>query len=150
VSSDAQLTLDLISEDLPAAQRQAKSLGLTLHRRAPESIDLLIPFALESRDFLLRLRCDGYDDLAPSFQFVSPSDPDLTGPELWPRMSEVSYARGVAGEVVLCTPGVREYHQHPSHCSESHPKATWKLPKIICLAWRYLCDSGSYLGPGGV
>jgi len=151
VALGLELTLDLIAEDWPAAERQARSLGLTLQRRGPESVDLLIPYrARDEHDFLLRLRCDGYDELAPSFQFVNPANPDVVGPEYWPRMSGVSYARGDAGEVVFCTAGVREYHQHQSHRNESHPKSKWKLPCVVVLAWQYFRRSGDYMGPGGV
>lgn len=146
-----ELTLELIAEDWPAAERQARRLGLTLNRRGPDSVDLLVPYQpTADQEFLVRLRCDGYDDVAPSFQFVDPANPDLTGPQYWARMSGISYARGDAGEVVLCTPGVREYHQHQSHRAESHPKSTWKLPRVIYLVWNYFNSSGCFVGAGGV
>ncbi len=147
--NDPQLTLDLIAEDLPAAELQARTLGIELVRRTPESVDFLVPYRAEdSREFLVRLRCDGYDDLAPSFQFVSPANPDITGAEHWARMSDISYARGDAGEVVFCTPGVREFHQHPSHRAEVHAKTTWKLARVVMLVWEYFFRSGTYVGPG--
>ena len=149
VVNDSQLTLDLIAEDLPAAQAQAKALGLELIRRAPDSIDLLVPHhARDHRDYLVRLRCDGYDGIAPSFQFVDPTNPDVTGDQYWARMSGIGYARGDRGEVVFCTAGVREYHQHSSHRGEVHPKSIWKLPRVVALVWDYFFRSGNYVGPG--
>jgi len=149
---DRQLTLDLLAEDLPAAERQARSLGLTLRRgEGDPRIDFYIPHtAQDSEEYLLRLRCDRYDELAPSFQFVNPANPEEEGPRWWPRMAQVSYARGDRGEVVFCTPGTREYHQHPSHRAESHPKSVWKLARAVVLAWQYLYRSGPYAGRGAV
>ena len=148
---DRQLALDLINDDFPAARLQAVSLGLELRRPDPNGMDLFLPYrAPDGVEFLLRLRCDGYDDLAPSFQFVSPLNPELTGPDFWPRMEGLGYARGDRGEIVFCTPGVREYHQHPSHRAESHVKSIWKLPRVVAVAWQYLMRSGRYIGRGGV
>ena len=66
------------------------------------------------------------------------------------RMAGIGYPRGDHGEVVYCTPGIREYHQHSSHRGEQHPKSAWKLARVIWLTWKYLYDSGSYAGRGGV
>jgi len=149
---DVELVLDLIAEDLPAAERQAHTLGLTLRRGEGErSFDLYIPYtAQDGQDYLIRLRCDGYDGRAPSFQFVNPQDSEETGPQWWARMAGIGYPRGDGGEVVYCTPGIREYHQHSSHHSEQHPKSVWKLARVIWLTWKYLYDSGSYAGRGSI
>jgi hypothetical protein len=147
-----QLSLDLMAEDLPAAERQAKSLGLTLSRGdGAHVLDFYIPHvAPDHNHYLVRLRCNGYDDLAPSFQFVNPANRDETGSQWWPRMAGVSYARGDQSEIVYCTPGLREYHQHSSHRNEVHPKSIWKLGRVISLVWIYLNRSGAYTGRGGV
>jgi hypothetical protein len=152
MTSDLQLTLDLLEEDLPAAERQARSLGLALRRGEGErAIDFYVPWtAPEGKHYVIRLRCDGYDDQAPSFQFVNPANPEETGPQWWARMAGLGYPRGDRGEVVYCTPGIREYHQHPSHRNESHPKSTWKLGRVVALVWKYLYGSGPYAGRGGV
>lgn len=149
---DLELTLDLIAEDLPAAMRQARSLGLALWRgNDQQAIDLYISYmAPDTVEYVIRLRCDGYDEQAPSFQFVNPANLEETGPQWWPRMANISYARGDHGEVVYCTPGTREYHQHPSHRQEIHPKSTWKLARVVSLVWQYLYHSGSYIDRGGV
>ncbi len=149
---DAELVLDLIAEDLPAAERQAQSLGLTLQRGEGErAFDLYIPYtAQDGQDYLIRLRCDRYDEQAPSFQFVNPQYPEETGSQWWARMSGIGYPHGDQGEVVYCTPGIREYHQHSSHRGEQHPKSAWKLARVIWLTWRYLFESGPHAGRGGV
>ena len=149
---DAELTLELIAEDLPGALQQARSLGLTLTRGEGEhAIDLYVPYVLlDDEHYLVRLRCNGYDELAPSFQFVNPVNVEEIGPNWWPRIEGIGYPRGDQGEVVYCTPGIREYHQHSSHRNESHPKSTWKLGRVIGLTWKYLHGSGRYLGRGGV
>ena len=108
---DPLLIRELWAEDLPAAERQARSLGLALQR--------------------------------------GEGDKD-TGPNWWPRMNGLGYPRGDAGEVVYCTPGIREYHEHGSHRGEQHRKEIWKLSRVIALAWKYLYASGSYAGRGGV
>ena len=152
VALDLELALDLIAEDLPAAERQAHTLGLSLQRGEDErAFDFYVPYtAQDGQDYLIRLRCDGYDEQAPSFQFVNPQNPEETGPQWWARMAGIGYPRGDQGEVVYCTPGIREYHQHSSHHSEQHPKSVWKLARVIWLTWKYLYDSGSYAGRGGV
>ena len=149
---DVELTLDLIAEDLPAASRQAQTLGLTLVRGTDERIlDFYIPYpAPDGQDYLVRLRCDGYDEQAPSFQFVNPEKPEEAGAQWWARMAGMGYARGDQGQVVYCTPGIREYHQHESHRNEQHSKSIWKLARVVWLTWKYLYDSGSYAGRGGV
>jgi hypothetical protein len=149
---DLELTLDLMAEDLPAAQCQARSLGLALQRGdGDHAIDLYIPYmAPDGVAYLIRLRCDGYDEQAPSFQFVNPANPEETGPQWWARMANIGYPHGDDGEVVYCTPGIREYHQHPSHRQEAHPKGTWKLARVVTLVWQYLYHSGPYAGRGGV
>lgn len=149
---DLDLTRDLMDEDLPAAERQAESLGLTLERGSGSlAIDLYIPYtAPDGQPFYLRLRCDGYDEVAPSFQFVNPNNREETGAQWWPRIQGIGYPRGDRGEIVYCTPGIREYHQHPSHRAEAHPKTTWKLARVVALAWRYLYTSGPYAGRGGM
>ena len=151
MASDVELTLDLIAEDLPSAELQAQSLDLKLNRGESElATDFYISFtAPDNETFLLRLRCTGYDTHAPSFQFVNPDNVEETGPEWWPRMENISYARGNSGEIVYCTPGTLEYHCHSSHCNESHPKSSWKLARVIFLVWKYF-HSGKYLGRGGV
>lgn len=149
---DPELTLALIAEDLPAAMRQAHTLGLTLRRGEGEhTLDLYIPYtAPDGQAYLIRLRCDGYDAQAPSFQFVNPEQPGETGAQWWARMSGIGYPRGDRGEVVYCTPGIREYHQHSSHRNEQHAKSAWKLARLVMLTWKYLYDSGPYAGRGGV
>jgi hypothetical protein len=152
VALDPELTLDLVAEDLPAAERQAQSMGLALRRGTGErALDLYIPFtAPDGEAYLIRLRCDSYDELAPSFQFVNPDDPDEEGPQWWARIAGIGYPRGQHGEVVYCTPGIREYHQHSSHRQEQHSKARWKLARVVWLVWKYLYNSGAYVGRGGV
>lgn len=147
---DLQLSLDLLAEDFAAAERLARSLGLTLRRGDPDHpLDVYVDYVAPDKEaYLLRLRCDGYDELAPSFQWVNPANPDQEGPQWWPRMPQVSYARGDRSEIVYCTIGTREYHQHPSHRGESHPKEVWKLPRLVKLAWQYLNQNGPYAGRG--
>src|SRR2546430_7567494 len=129
------LTIDLMAEDLPAAERQAHSLGLALQRGdGNQAIDLYIPYtAPDDVAYLIRLRCDGYDEQAPSFQFVNPQTPEETGPQWWARIADIGYPRGAQGEVVYCTPGIRENHQNSSHRNEQHSKSTWKLARAIWL-----------------
>ena len=45
MAMDLELTLELMAEDLPTAERQARSLGLALRRGdGQHAIDLYIPF----------------------------------------------------------------------------------------------------------
>jgi hypothetical protein len=147
---DPQLARELLAEDWPAAAGQARALGLELRRgKGDYEQDVYVSFtAPDGEQYLLRLRCDGYDEVPPSFQFVNPTNPDEAGPRWWPRMELGGLARGERGEIVYCTAGIREYHQHPSHRHESHPKTTWKLARVVSLAWHYLNRCGRYLGRG--
>lgn len=152
MTGDPELTLDLLAEDLPAAERQARALGLALRRGAGEhATDFYIPWvAPDGERYLVRLRCDGYDGQAPSFQFVNPDNPEEAGPLWWARIGGLGYPRGDRGEIVFCTPGIREYHLHPSHRHEAHPKTIWKLARVVALAWTYFNQCGPYAGRGGV
>lgn len=147
---DLQLSLDLLAEEFAAAERLAQALGLTLRRGdADHPLDVYVPYlAPDGEAFLLRIRCDGYDERPPSFQWVNPANPDEEGPQWWPRMPQVPYARGDRGEIVFCTIGTREYHQHSSHRAESHAKEVWELSRLVKLAWQYLCQNGPYAGRG--
>src|SRR5260370_42329055 len=137
---DVELVLDLMAEDLPAAERQVQTLGLPLRRgEGDHAFDLYIPYtAQDGQDYLIRLRCDGYDEQAPSFQFVNPQNPEETGPQWWARMAGIGYPHVDHGEVGYCTPVIREYHQHFNHLSEEPPKSTWELCRVIWLSVYYL------------
>lgn len=99
---DLNLTLDLIAEEMPTVERQAQSLDLAFHRGEDQhAVDFYISYhPILDEAYLLRLRCDRYDEQAPSFQFVNPLDIEQTGQEWWPRMSAISYPRGDQNEVV--------------------------------------------------
>jgi hypothetical protein len=49
---------------------------------------------------------------------------------------------------ILCTPGTRGYHLHPSHCGEAHDKAIWTLSRQASLLGRLMSQMGTYLGRG--
>ena len=148
---DAQLTRDLIAEEYPMAERQAQSLGLALRRHNPgeAETDLFVTYvAPDGETYLLRLRCDGYDGIAPSFQFVNPGNTEETGAKWWPRFASMSHPRGDNDEIVFCVAGIREYHRHPQHLNDPRAKELWKLARVVSLAWNYLNRNGPYVGRG--
>lgn len=118
-------------------------------RPGATALDLLIPYVAKDGDrYLLRLRCDGYDEQPPSFQFVNPLNTDDTGNQWWPRFSQQSIARLDDGTAVFCAYGVREYHQHTSHRGEARDKTKWTLSKLMSLTWEFFNRAGEYQGRG--
>ena len=113
------------------------------------ALDLLIRYvAKDGERYLLRLRCDGYDEQAPSFQFVNPVNTDETGNRWWPRFSQQSIARLDDGTAVFCAYGIREYHLHTSHRGEARDKTKWTLSKLMTLTWEFFNRAGEYQGRG--
>jgi hypothetical protein len=49
---------------------------------------------------------------------------------------------------ILCTPGTRGYHLHPSHHTEVHDKSVWTLVRQASLISRLMTQMGPYQGRG--
>lgn len=118
-------------------------------RPSASSQDLLVPYQAPDKEwYVLRLRCDGYDEEPPSFQFVNPADIEETGDKWWPRLSRQSIARLNDRTPVFCAYGIREYHRHDSHRNETRDKTRWTLPQVVTRAWEFFTKAGEYQGRG--
>jgi hypothetical protein len=147
---DAELVTLLIDRDWAALLAQARRLGLGAPERVEHRIDLVVSPPDTSERFRAVLLCDGYDAVAPLLDFADLKTGEL-GNEHWPRMAGAPYNAinyGGRNLPILCTPGTRGYHLHPSHCGESHDKATWTLPRQASLLARLMSQMGSYTGRG--
>lgn len=88
------------------------------------------------REIEFRFSCDDWDELPPSLSLHHPVDGrPLTWPE-WPKGGwSVLDRHPSTGKPFLCLPGIREYHTHPSHLSESWEgfrlRGTYQLRGIV-------------------
>lgn len=140
----------LIDRDWAAFAAQSRLLGLGEPRRAGTDIFVAVCPAGTDDEYLAILSCDGYDATAPLLNFGDPADPADRGGSHWPRMAgapmnAISY--NAVTVPIICTPGTRGYHLHPSHAAESWPASTWRLPKVASLLW-WFTHTGQYQGRG--
>lgn len=147
---DAELVAQLIDRDWAALLAQARRLSLGMPERAGERIDIVVSPPTTHERFRAVLFCDGYDALAPLLDFAD-IDTGVLGNEHWPRMASAPYNAinyGGRSLPILCTPGTRGYHLHPSHCGETHDKAIWTLARQASLLARLMSQMGPYSGRG--
>lgn len=140
----------LIDRDWAAFAAQSRRLGLGEPRRTDTDILMAVCPAGTDETYLAILSCDGYDSVAPLLDFGDPADPASRGASHWPKMSgapmnAINY--GGVNVPIICCPGTRGYHLHPSHAAESWPASTWRLPKVASLLWRF-AHMGQYQGRG--
>jgi hypothetical protein len=147
---DPELVQQLIDRDWAPLLAQARRLGLGEPKRHEERIELLVtPQGTDTR-FRAVLLCDGYDATAPLLDFADPETGEL-GCAHWPHMANAPYnAITYDGRHVpiLCTPGTRGYHLHPSHRGEHYDKSIWKLARQASLLGRLMTQMGPYVGRG--
>lgn len=148
---DAALIHAVIDRDWPALTAQAARLGLGSPHRTGMEIHIPVRPAGASEGYLAILECDGYDAVAPLLDFADPEHPDQRGGRFWPQMGTApmnSVALGERSVPIICTPGTRGYHLHPSHAQENHPRSTWRLSAVATLLNRFLTQMGPYQGRG--
>jgi hypothetical protein len=148
---DIELITAVIDRDWADFAAQSRRLGLGEPQRA--GTDILVPVqpAGTTEEFLAVLSCDDYDTIAPLLDFADPADPAARGRAYWPRMASApmnSIAYNETAVPIICTPGTRGYHLHPSHAAEAWTPATWRLPKVASLLWRFSREMGPYQGRG--
>jgi hypothetical protein len=148
---DIELVTAVIDRDWADFAAQSRRLGLGTPRRAGTDIFVPIQPAGTTEEFLAVLSCDGYDTIAPLLNFADPADPAARGGPYWPRMASAPMNSIVYDDMavpIICTPGTRGYHLHPSHAAESWTPGTWRLPKVASLLWRLSHGMGTYQGRG--
>ncbi len=147
---DESLVNAVIDRDWTRFVGQAHRLGFRDPTRTNTRIDLPVRPPGTEEDFLAVLLCDGYDAQPPLLDFADPEYPEQLGGAHWPRiegapMNSVLWnGRTVP---IICTPGTRGYHLHQSHCSEQHPRESWRLSAVVTIVWRFL-RMGPYKGRG--
>lgn len=148
---DTELVLAVIERDWPTLTAQAARLGIGSPRRTGMEIHIPVRPADADEDYLAVLECDGYDVTAPLLDFANPELPDQRGGPYWPQMGSAPMNQITIGDrtvPIICTPGTRGYHLHPSHAQEDHPRSTWRLPAVATLLHRFLTQMGPYQGHG--
>jgi len=147
---DGALASALIDRDWAPFLEQVRRLGLGEPARHDTRIDIAARPPGAEEDFLAVLLCDGYDAQAPVLDFADPADPTALGAAHWPRIDGApmnSVAWDGRQLPIICTPGTRGYHLHPSHVAEQHPRERWRLPVVATLLSRFL-RMGPYRGRG--
>lgn len=147
---DADLVSALIDRDWGPFLAQVRRLGLSEPIRSGERIDVPTVVPRTEERFVAVLLCDGYDALAPLLDFSTEIGGEVGRPH-WPRFDAAPYnaitynGRDVP---ILCTPGTRGYHLHPSHHTEVHDKSIWTLSCQATLIARLMTRMGNYQGRG--
>ncbi len=80
---------------------------------------LEVEFSADGKSTIrVKMTCDDWDELPPSVELLDSSGAPLRP---YPQGQGVfnNSAHPKTGKPFLCTPGVREYHQHTSHISDS-------------------------------
>jgi hypothetical protein len=148
---DLELVHAVIDRDWAAFTAQSARLGLGTPTLAGTSIFVPVRPPGASEEFLAFLGCDDYDTIAPLLDFANPGDPAQRGSAYWPKIASAPMNSIVYDGVtlpIICTPGTRGYHLHPSHAGENWSASTWKLPMVASLLWRFIHQMGSYQGRG--
>lgn len=148
---DIELVHAVIDRDWAAFAAPSARLGLGTPTRTDTDIFVPLQAPGSSEEFLAVLSCDDYDVIAPLLDFADPGNPAERGGPYWPKMAgapmnSIAYAGRTIP--IICTPGTRGYHLHPSHKAENWPASTWKLPKVASLLWRFAHEMGAYQGRG--
>jgi hypothetical protein len=122
-------------------ERLLTSREWVVHSREFPVLDL--SFRSSARQELrLRLNCDDWNDTPPSVDLLSPEGA-LLGALPTLRQSSGFFNAGLHDRTkrpFVCTPGVREYHDHPSHVGDlwSNYKTleSFTLGGILTQVWR--------------
>jgi hypothetical protein len=125
----------------PLDERLLAARGWVIHAREYPLLD--ISFLGGARQELrLRLNCSDWNDTPPSVDLVSPEGDTLKSlPTL--RQGSSFFNAGPhpkTGRPFVCTPGVREYHEHPSHLndvwSNYQSMDAFSIGGILMQLWR--------------
>lgn len=93
-----------------------------------------------STDIRIRMRCNDYNDLPPSFELLSTNGELLTEVRRDPAGIFNSSPHPFTGRPFICMRGSREYHQHPSHLVDPwdglRNLSGYDLGGILTQVWR--------------
>ena len=148
---DTALVTAIIDRDWEDFESSCRRLGFGTPVRSDGVISLTCRPRGTDDEFLAVILCDDYDAKAPLLDFGDPASSEDIGRQWWPRMAaapmnNISYeGRHLP---ILCVPGTRGYHLHPSHCNEAHARAAWRLPVTATILQRLLHQWGPYQGRG--
>lgn len=148
---EPELVETLLDRDWGAFVAQTRRLGLGRPTRCCTRIALTVSPPGTDERFRAVLLCDDYDAVAPLLDFADLRTGKDLGRAHWPRMRDAPYNEITFGGrhvPILCTPGTRGYHLHPSHHTEVHDKAIWTLPRQASLLGRLMTQMGPYCGRG--
>ena len=148
---DLELVHAVIDRDWAAFAAQSARLRLGTPSRADTDIFVPLQPPGTTDQFLAVLGCGDYDTIAPLLDFADPGNPAERGGAYWPRIAGApmnSISHGGVTVPIICTPGTRGYHLHPSHVAETWQASTWRLPKVASLLWRFIHQMGTYQGRG--
>jgi hypothetical protein len=148
---DAALIIGLVDRDWTDFESACRRLALGSPARVDDRIEIRCSPAESTDQYLAVVRCDDYDAKAPLLDFADPAGSGDLGRQWWPRMESAPMNNiNLNGRHVpiLCVPGTRGYHLHPSHSSEQHPRSSWRLPMSAIILHRLLHQWGPYLGRG--
>ena len=148
---DAALVTSVIDRDWDDFESACRRLGIGRPIRSGTVITVRCTPAASDELFLAVVECDGYDAQAPLVNFGDPTSSDDRGRHWWPRMGTAPMNNISLGDQqlpILCVPGTRGYHLHPSHSTEQHPRSAWRLPVTATILHRFLHQWGPYQGRG--
>lgn len=113
--------------------------GWTIHAASYPVLE--IGFAsLERKPLRIRVRCDGWNGEPPAIEWLDEVGSPLASIPQGPGGQLNNGPHPVTGRPFVCMAGVREYHAHPSHISDSwdsyRSRAGYDLGGVITQVWR--------------
>lgn len=148
---DAALVISLLERDWTDFKSACVRLAVGDPVRLDRRTEVRCSPAGSTDEYLAVVDCEGYDAQAPLLEFGDPAGSGDVGRQWWPRMASAPMNNIILDGrqvPILCVPGTRGYHLHPSHSGEQHSRSTWRLPVTATIIHRLLHQWGPYQGRG--
>jgi len=123
----------LLAEQARLIEELRSELGLTVVERAGTTLFVGFVRPRDGREFMLRLRCDGWPARLPSVDFVNPATRADEGPHVWPNDGEQAF-KTTSQPRFICLPGSLEYQNSHGPSSIGIPKPATFVHQIVMKA----------------
>jgi len=123
----------LLAEQTRLIEDLRPELDLTVVERAGTTLFVGFVRPRDGREFMLRLRCDGWPVRLPSVDFVNPATRVDEGPEVWPSDGEQAF-KTTSQPRFICLPGSLEYQNSHGPGGTSIPKPATFVHQVVMKA----------------
>jgi hypothetical protein len=123
----------LLDEQLRLLEQLKAELDLTAVERTGTTLFVGFVRPRDGREFMLRLRCDGWPARLPAVDFVNPGSRLDEGPQVWPNDGEQAF-KTTSQPRFICLPGSLEYQNSHGPSSISIPKPATFVHQVLMKA----------------